>query len=377
MAAHFKGRPILKKTSLHDEHVALGARMIEFHGWSMPLSYNSVIQEHHSTRNDCGIFDVSHMGQVFVRGKNAAAYLQYVTMNNIHKLTTGKAQYSALLYETGGFVDDIIVYMLEAEHYLVCINSANLDKDVTWLSRHNKNFQADIRNASNLWSQIAVQGPKTLEVLGRLDAKLSQKVRDLDFMAVTPYQWQGVECYVARTGYTGEFGVEIYLPNTIASSFWRASLEAGAKPIGLGARDTLRLEAGLLLYGNDMNETVNPIEAGISWALDLDTDDFIGRSALVDYKNHKSAPQRKLVCFKLNEKGIARPGMDVYANDKLVGKVTSASILPSLDCSGGFALVDAEASGMLQELEIDIRGKRKLAQIHKRPLYSSRTRLPS
>ncbi len=367
----------LKRTALYDCHKKLNAKLVEFGGWEMPISYETVITEHQTVRNACGIFDVSHMGEIFVTGPDAVRFLQWLTINDINRLAPGQGQYSAMLNHDAGMIDDLIVYCLKEGTYLLCVNASNIDKDFAWIKEQAAKFKVEVKNESPQWSQIAVQGPNSQAAMEAILAPGEKdRLASLDYMGLGTFTLFGASALIARTGYTGEHGYEIYLPNTIAVNTWDKLLatapSTGIKPIGLGARDTLRLEPCYLLYGNDMDETVSPLEAGIAWAVRMEKEDFLGKKPLVTQKEN-GAP-RKMVCFILDEKGIARHGMDIYVGDKLVGKVTSASFLPTLEQAGGMALIQSDAGKIGDTIEIDIRGKRKLAKIAKRPLYSARVK---
>tara|TARA_B100001094_G_C18179056_1_gene799722 strand:- start:1609 stop:2718 length:1110 start_codon:yes stop_codon:yes gene_type:complete len=365
-----------KKTRLHDLHKSAGAKIISFGGWAMPVSYESLKSEHLFVRSNCGIFDVSHMGEVIISGNDALEFLQFATINDVNKLKLGMGQYTAILNHEGGFIDDLIAYRIGEKKYLLCINAANIDKDVSWLKKVAADFDVNLKNESELYSQIAVQGPTSNKaVLSLLQDQAALEIDQINYMEIAQINLFGQQSYIARTGYTGEMGYEIYLPNSIADQCWESLLACKAtqvKPIGLGARDTLRLEAGYLLYGNDMDEKVNPFEAGISWATKMECGDFIGRKSLEKIKSE--GVNRKIVAFTLLDKGIAREGMTVYVNNEEIGEVTSGSFLPTLDCAGGMALVRKNAVKVDDTVEVEVRGKRKLAKIVKKPLYSSKTK---
>lgn len=366
----------LRRTPLFEEHKNLKAKLVPFGGWEMPISYEGVIAEHQTVRQKCGIFDVSHMGEIVVEGPEAEKFLQWLTINDVSRLADGKGQYSAFLNDKGGVVDDLILYRLRSDRFLLCVNASNTDKDFLWIKEHAPRFKVNVTDESSRWSQIAVQGPESLATMKALFAEADlAKVQALAYMDIASFPLFGAEVLVARTGYTGEQGFELYLPNALASKVWRSLLaeepRTGVKPIGLGARDTLRLEACYLLYGNDINDEVSPLEAGIGWAVRMEKD-FLGKERLITEK--EKGPQRKMVAFLLEDKGIARPGMDVYKENSKIGTVTSAGFLPTLDKSGGLALVDSGSAKIDDMVEVDIRGKRKLAKIMKRPLYSARVK---
>ncbi len=365
-------------TPLVAVHKSLKAKMVPFGGWLMPVSYTTVLQEHKAVREACGIFDVSHMGEVMVTGANAAAFLQHLTINDIEKLKDGSGQYSAMLHEHGGMIDDLIVYRLKADKYLLCVNASNTAKDFAWIDKQARKFsEVQVADESNLWSQLAVQGPASAKAVEALiGATDLAQFRSLQYMDIMNLKLFGKAALLARTGYTGEHGYEIYLPNEVAEKTWAALLETqpvtGIQPIGLGARDTLRLEACYLLYGNDMNDEVSPLEAGIGWATRLTKADFIGRAALVQQK--EAGPKRSQFAFVMVEDGIPRSGMDLYRNGEKIGVVTSGSVLPTVGGAGGMALIARGKANLNDEVEVDIRGKRKLARLVQKPLYKAKVK---
>lgn len=363
------------KTPLFEQHVSLGAKMVPFGGWKMPVSYEGVLAEHKTVREQCGLFDVSHMGEVRVTGPDAIKFLQWLTINDITKLGDGQGQYSAILNDNGGMIDDLIIYRLGKEEFFICVNASNSDKDFQWIQSKSSGFNVKVVNESNKWAQIAVQGPTSLKTLEPLLGSAATQLKELPYTNIMQATIFGEKSLVARTGYTGEWGYEVYVPAAIANKVWMALLEngpkTGVKPIGLGARDTLRLEACYLLYGNDMNDTVSPLEAGIGWATKLDKGDFIGRPVLL--KQKESGVKRKMVAFKMVEDGIPRHGMKVQASNGRTGEVTSGSVLPTVGGAGGMALVDATLSEG-DEFEVDVRGSMKRAKIVKRPIYAARVK---
>lgn len=367
-----------KKTILFEAHKALGAKIVPFGGWAMPVSYSGVLLEHKAVREQCGLFDVSHMGEVFVSGKNAAAFLQSITINDIDRLSPGNGQYTAILNEQGGMIDDLIVYRLEPDAFLICVNASNKDKDYNWIkSQAAKTTGVLVEDKSDSYSQIAVQGPTSPAVMKAVIPVSEQTAfQDLDYMQIRKISAFGADMFVARTGYTGEWGYEIYLPNKAAVAVWNALLDTsrttGVCPIGLGARDTLRLEACYLLYGNDMNDGVTPLEAGIDWATRLDGPDFIGKKALLAQK--AAGVSRKNYAFRMEGDGIPRHDMQVFVGDQLIGVVTSGSVLPTVGGAGGMALLDPKKVKIDDVIEIDVRGKRKLARLTKKPLYKAKVR---
>lgn len=365
-----------KATVLLDEHKRLGGKIVPFGGWQMPVSYSSVLDEHTAVREKVGIFDVSHMGEIFVSGPRSLDFLQSITINDAAKLAIGGGQYSAMCNHQGGMVDDLILYRLGKDEYLLCVNASNTEKDYQWITSAIKDW-TDVKatNRSHEWSQLAIQGPNSQQVLSLILRENDRtKALALEYTHICPVELFGALAYVARTGYTGEKGYEIYLPNAVAVKTWQAVLataaNTGVQPIGLGARDTLRLEACYLLYGNDMNDQVSPLEAGIAWATKLDAKDFIGKNILVEQK--RQGVTRKIFAFKLEDKAIPRHGMKIFKNNEEVGEVTSGSVLPTLGGAGGMALLSCQRVSEGDLVEVDVRGKRKLARIVKRPLYSAR-----
>ncbi len=364
-----------KKTPLYQQHVQLKAKIVDFSGWQMPVFYESVLVEHKCVRNSVGIFDVSHMGEIRIQGPQAAEFLSHLAINDIHALKTKHGQYTAMCVESGGFVDDLIVYKLADDDFLLCVNASNTDKDYQWIESKRHAFpKVRVVNESENWGQIAIQGPHSTACLQTLLSPSDAKTLEtLEYMQILPINIFGQASLIARTGYTGEKGYEIYSPPQIAEQIWTTLLEKGQsygiRPIGLGARDTLRLEACYLLYGNDMDETISPLEAGISWAVKF-THDFIGKSALLEQK--EAGLKRKLHGFIMTDNGIPRHGMDVIQNDKKIGVVSSGSVLPTVGGSGGLALLAVDALDRSQPIFIDIRGNEKAAKIVPTPLYAAR-----
>lgn len=365
----------MQQTSIYQIHKRLGAKLIQFGNWEMPLQYEGVIKEHQAVRESCGIFDVSHMGEIFVVGQQAKELLQYLTINDISKLSPGKGQYTAILNESGGIIDDLIVYQITDSEFLLCVNASNIDKNYEWIKKQSTDYECEVKNCSKEYSQIAVQGPKSPNLMADVfSEEISSQIKNLDYMEIKALTIRDHDIYIARTGYTGEIGYEIYLPNELAPQVWTDLLEKSesveVKPIGLGARDTLRLEACYLLYGKDMDESVSPLEAGIGWAVDFEHK-FIGKEPLLE---QKAQVPRRMIAFVMEDKGIAREGMSIKKDGQTIGSVTSGSFLPTLEISGGLALVKAGQVKSGDEIEIDIRGKTKLAKVVKRPLYSAKTR---
>ncbi len=355
------------RTPLHAAHLRHGARMVEFAGWDMPVQYAGLIEEHEAVRGAVGLFDVSHMGEVVFRGPRALAALQAIFTNDLSRVADGQAQYGCLCRENGGIVDDVVIYRRSAEDLLVCVNAANRQKDFEWLKSHASG--ADVRNESDDWAQVALQGPKALAVLKKLTAT------DLDAIKTyrhAPGTVAGITCLIARTGYTGEDGFELFCPAAQAEKLWDALMAAGKpegiQPAGLGCRDTLRLEMAYRLYGSDMDDDASPLEAGLAWVVKFDKGDFIGRAAL--QKQKEQGLSRKLVGFQLTEPGIARHGHPVVHDGRAVGVVTSGTRSPSLKTSIGLAYVPPALAAEGSALAVEIRGKPVAAVVVKTPFLS-------
>lgn len=355
-----------KKTALYEIHVGLGARMVEFGGYLMPVQYRSIKEEHQCVRNSVGIFDVSHMGEFFISGENATAYLQKMTVNDVSKLAPFRAQYSAMCYKNGGIVDDLIVYCF-GDHYMTIVNAANLDKDFNWM-QENLMPGVQVDNRSDEFSLIAVQGRNAQATLQKLaDIELSE----IEFYWFRNGKLAGADAFIARTGYTGEDGFEVGVRVSHAADVWNAISAAGAEfgiqPIGLAARDTLRMEMKFSLYGNDIDETTNPIEAGLSWITKVDKGDFIGRDAILKMK--EAGPTRKLIGFEMKERAVARHGYAILKDGAEVGHVTSGTFSPSLEKGIGIGYVNLPHNQVGTEIHISIRGKAVPAEIIKTPFY--------
>jgi aminomethyltransferase len=360
----------MKRTPLYEEHIRLGAKMVEFAGWEMPVQYAGVIAEHVAVREAVGLFDVSHMGEIWVTGPDALPALEQLTCNRVSALYDGKAQYSALLNHRGGVVDDIIVYRFNSERFLLCVNASNTDKDFEWLKANNRTSAA-ITNESAEWGQIAVQGPRAIELIAPL-------VREHDLSTLKSFHFVeseilGSSVIVARTGYTGEDGVELFVRASNVANVWRLLLEHGASygvaPCGLGARDSLRLEAALPLHGHELGEDITALESGLGWIVKLDKGDFIGRDALV--QQEQAGVPRKLVGFVLDEAGISRQGDIVksVAGDVEVGVVTSGTKTPTVNKALGMALVSSSCGALDTELKVLVRGRSIAAHVVPLPFY--------
>ena len=356
-----------QRTPLHDVHVRAGARMVEFAGWDMPVQYQGILAEHAAVRERAGLFDVSHMGEIVFRGPKALETLQRLFTNDLSKCADGQAQYGVLCHESGGIVDDVVVYRRAADDLLVCVNASNRRKDFDWLREHASG--ADVVNESDAWGQLALQGPRAPEVLQRLTSVRLSSVGTYRF---TQGDVAGIPCLVARTGYTGEDGFELFCEASRAPALWGALLEAGMPedvvPCGLGARDSLRLEMAYRLYGNDMDDATTPLEAGLSWVVKLDKGEFVGRGALVQQK--EAGLSKKLVGFTLTEPGIARHGYAALQDGKPVGAVTSGTRSPSLGTSVGLAFVPPGLAAEGSTFAVDIRGRPVAAKVVTTPFYS-------
>lgn len=354
----------MKETLLKNEHIALGAKMVDFAGWYMPVQYKGLIQEHLAVRTAVGLFDVSHMGEIRVKGENALKTLQYLTTNDVSKLKAGEAQYSLFPNKIGGLVDDLIVYCVKPnEEYLLCVNASNTDKDYEFLLENN--LGAEIVNESNIFSQIAVQGPKAMTLLSRLFENV-ESLKNFTFMNA-PYKGETV--IIAKTGYTGEDGVEIFIPNAVIVDLWRELLEKGkdlgVEPIGLGARDTLRTEMKYSLYGHEINDQINPYSAGLGWVIKPDAKDFLSKDLILKAKESIS---QKLIGFLIEDKGIARADYKIVdENGNPLGYVTSGTLSPSLNQAIGIGYVSLSHASLDSIIYIDIRGRRVRARVVKTP----------
>lgn len=359
-----------RRTPLYDEHVRLKARMVDFAGWEMPVQYTGVIGEHRIVRSSAGLFDVSHMGQIEITGSGALDAVQHLTTNDASKLADGAAQYSIFCNERGTVIDDIIVYRMSATRFIIVVNASNADKDFKWCEGHLIG-NAAATDVGDSYALIAFQGPKSLSILAGLT--------DVDLAKLPSYHFSAGSvagrrnCIVARTGYTGEEGVEIFTSPSDAPAVWQALLERG-KPegvaaAGLGARDTLRLEMKYSLYGHEISEETSPLEAGLAWVVKLDKPaDFIGRKALIQFK--EKGPARRLVGFRMIDRGIPRQGYPILTDGKQTGIVTSGTMSPSMGIAIGIGYVPVEHSKIGNEISIDIRGAARKAEVVKTPFYT-------
>lgn len=359
----------LKRTALNATHRASGAKMVDYCGWDMPVEYSGITHEHLAVRTAAGLFDVSHMGEIEVRGPQALASLQHVTSNDVARLHDGQAQYSALMLPNGAAVDDCIVHRFAPDHYLLCVNAANTDKDFAWMVECNT-LGADVRNVSAEYSQFALQGPRALEIL----AKVTEgDPGDLKYYGFRRARCAGVEGLLARTGYTGEDGFEFYFPPASSEHLWATLLDAGKTaglvPAGLGARNTLRLEAGYALYGHELDEETTLLEAGLGWIAKLEKSEFIGRDVLLRQRSQGRA--KKLVGLEMIDRAPARDGYAVWVDGKMAGRVTSGSPAPYLKKNIGMAYLRADSAGAT-ELQIEIRGRLAAARTVPLPFYKRR-----
>jgi aminomethyltransferase len=346
---------MFKKTPLYSLHTALGAKMVEFAGFEMPVHYSSIIEEHLAVRRSVGVFDVSHMGEFYVRGKGALSFLQKVTINDVARLKPGRVQYTAMCYEDGGIIDDLLIYRMENQ-YLLVVNASNLQKDYDWLQAQ-KFGDIELENVSDATAQLAVQGPKSIATLQKLTKENLSKVEYYTFMQGT---LAGVPMVISRTGYTGELGFELYFDADIetAKKIWNAVFEAGEEfgiqPVGLGARDTLRTEMGFCLYGNDIDKTTNPLEAGLGWITKLSKKEFNGRTSLL--KVREEGLKQKLIGFTLPDRTLARHGYEIKNSGSIAGRVTSGTFSPSLKKGIGMGYVVTELANAGNVVSVSVRG---------------------
>jgi len=366
MALNEAAAGTLLRTALYDEHKRLGGRMVPFAGYEMPVQYAGIVEEHNAVRQRAGMFDVSHMGRFEVLGPEAGRFLRYVSTWDMTRLTPGEGHYSAACRDNGGILDDIYVFCLRPERYLVVVNASNALKMKAWMQDHIRKWDARLVDRHASTAMIAVQGP---EALGQLEGVIADEVvRSLKPRRCGETEWRGRMLFASRTGYTGEDGLELVIDGTAGSDLWRALLEAGVQPAGLGARDTLRLEAALLLYGNDMDEETNPWEVGLDWVVTLDDGaDFIGRNALVGLKERGLS--RELACLTAAGRGIMRSHCDIFREAESVGTITSGGYSPTLGVSIGMGFVAPKLAAEGMELKVDVRGKPLAVRVVSRPFY--------
>jgi glycine cleavage system T protein (aminomethyltransferase) len=360
----------LKKTPLHGRHQSSGAKMVPFAGWEMPLEYSGITDEHLAVRTRAGLFDVSHMGQIEIAGKDALAAVQLISSNDAARLEPGQAQYSALTTTAGTFVDDLVVYRLRSDHFLLVVNAGNIAKDYAWIAKHTATFgDAVAFDASSRYALLAVQGPAALDAVQPLTGV---DLRDLRYYSFGTGEVANVRATISRTGYTGEDGLEIFVPPQQADRVWQAILAEGRSlgvvPCGLGARDTLRLEAGMRLFGNDMDETTTVVEAGLGWIVGWEKDAFNGSEVLREQKTRGTS--RRLVGFEMIAPGIARHGYQVYIDGSPAGVVTSGTQTPFLKKAIGMAYVPSTHAAIGAAFDIDIRGRRAGSRVVRLPFYT-------
>lgn len=358
-----------RRTALFESHKRLGGRIVDFHGWELPVQYESILKEHDAVRNRSGLFDVSHMGQIFVSGPQALAFLQKVNANDVAKIGPGRAIYSHLPNENGGVVDDVIVSCLRPGRYLVVVNAATADKDFSWFQTQARGLDVALENKSDLYGMIAVQGPRAVALASRFAPAAAALPR----FGALETELYGQPCFLTRTGYTGEDGAEFIVPSEIAVRLWEDLLAQGrsygAAPCGLGARDVLRLEAGYLLYGSDIDDEHSPYEAGYGWVVKLDKGDFIGREALAAQK--KSGIGRRLTGVKLLERGVPRAGAPVLVDGREAGKLCSATFSPSLQAGIGVGYLDRPDLAPGTRCAVVLHGRELPAEVVKVPFFQS------
>ena len=352
----------MKRTPLYQVHKTLNAKFTEFGGWEMPLQYSSIVKEHLAVRATVGLFDLSHMGEFEVHGQGANELVQKLSTNDVGRLTDGRVLYTLFCNETGGIVDDLLIYRHADNHYMLVVNAANIEKDLAWVETHN-DTGAKIKDVSEQTALIALQGPKSIDILSPFVPELD--VSEISFFRFVVDEVAGIPTTISRTGYTGEVGFELYVDANRAEDLWNvlypAVIEAEGQPVGLGARDTLRLEAGLRLYGVDMNDDTNPYEVGLSKFVKSKGRQFIGKGALLREK--KKGIARQMIGFQMLDRAVARADYPVYQSGNLIGEVTSGAPSPSLKCSIGFAIVTSQTISEDDKIDIEIRGKMHPAKI--------------
>jgi aminomethyltransferase len=368
MTAHDTSATSLKRTPLYEQHVALGARLVEFGGWEMPVQYSGIMEEHRAVRTQAGLFDVSHMGEFKIEGPDALAFLQHLVPNDVSRLAMNQALYTQLCLPDGGTVDDLIIYHLADNHYMLVVNAANIDKDFAWVVQQAKGFDVQVTNQSDTTALLALQGPEAQAILQPLTEVDLSTIR---YYHCAPGMVDGINCIISRTGYTGEDGFELYCASADASKLWddllAAGKERGLLPAGLGARDTLRLEAGYCLYGHELDEQTNPLEARLGWTVKLNKDEFIGRDALLKVKDQ--GPKRKLIGIEMIERGVCRGGYTLYEDEQHIGTLTSGAPSPTLNKNIGMGYIEASHAVDGKTVYVDIRGKRTAALIVALPFY--------
>jgi aminomethyltransferase len=363
----------LKRTPLYEQHRVMGARLVEFGGWEMPVQYTSISEEHQAVRTRAGLFDVSHMGEFKIEGRDAQAFLQYLVPNDVSRLSIHQALYTQLCLPSGNVIDDLLIYCLAEQHYMLVVNAANIAKDLAWVQEQAKHFtDVVVTDQSNTTALVALQGPAALAIL--------QQLTPVDLHAIRYYHCDAgavaaIDCIISRTGYTGEDGFELYCAPVDVVHLWNKLLEVGKPhgllPAGLGSRDTLRLEAGYCLYGHELDEQTNPLEARLGWTVQLDRGDFIGREALIRVK--EEGPRKLLVGVEMLERGVPRCGYALYTQDQRIGSLTSGGPGLTVHKNIGMGYIEPAYATAGQHVYIDIRGKRLAAQIVALPFYKKRT----
>ncbi len=358
-----------RKTSLYNAHLKYGGKIVDYSGWALPVQYEGLTQEHEAVRTQAGLFDVSHMGEVEVTGPQAFDFVQYLVTNDVSVLNDNQIAYSFMCYPEGGVVDDLLVYKFSRDHYFLVINAANVQKDVDWINEKAKGYDVNIKNLSDDISEVAIQGPNAQKIL--------QKLTDTDLSEIEFFHLKrdvnvaGANCLISRTGYTGEDGFEIYFDHEHAENLWDKLMEAGKedglKPAGLGSRDTLRFEATLPLYGNELGKDITPLEAGYGMFVKLNKEDFIGKDALV--KQKAEGLKRKIVGFEMIDRGVPRHGYEVYEDGKKIGFVTTGYFSPTLKKNIGFAMLDIEYTELDTPIEIQVRNRALKAKVVNKRFY--------
>jgi aminomethyltransferase len=360
----------LKKTPLYKTHIKYGGKIIDFAGWALPVQYEGIIKEHLAVRTKAGLFDISHMGEIKITGPDAEKFIQYLVTNDISKLAYNQVIYTTMCYQNGGTVDDLLVYKFSSDDFLLVVNASNTDKDYNWILDNKERYNIKIKNISNNISQLALQGPKAQEILQSLTEYNFNKIK---FFCFEKIDIKGIKCIVSRTGYTGEDGFEIYTKNEYGPFIWEQIMEKGKelglKPVGLGARDTLRFEAGLPLYGNELSNDISPLEAGLGFFVKLDKD-FIGKDALQNQK--QDGIKRKLIGFEMIDNGIPRHGYKVAINGNVIGFVTTGYFSPTLKKNIGLALIGSRFVKVSNKIEILIRKKPLKAVITGKNFYKNK-----
>lgn len=365
-----------KQTIFFDKHKNAGAKMVEFGGWEMPVQYTGIIDEHKAVRNSCGLFDVSHMGQVFVRGEDSLRFLQKLVPQDISQLPVSKAVYCQLPYENGGLVDDLIIYRLKDKEYLIIVNAANIDKDFDWFLKNQNGFDVVLENLSNEYSMLALQGPDAYKIVEKLGISAKEQPA---FFTIKDVVISDVVVMLARTGYTGEDGFEFIMKNSDALTLWDKIFEAGKefnlKPIGLGARDTLRLEAALMLYGNDLTSEATPVEAGLKWSIpENKTDDYNGKAVIISQLQNGTS--KKLIGFEMTDRAVPRHEYEIWYNGHKTGIVSSGGYSPTLDKNIGMGYVDTKDNITIDSvIQIMVRNKLYNAKVVKRPFIKKKYKI--